>query len=252
MDSWLTSLVTYSFTCSLFIVGLVSFLESLALVGLLLPGVVFMTTLGTLIGDAKLSFYPAWMAGTVGCLLGDWVSYYLGLYFKDWLHNLKFLKKHQILLDKTKHILSKHSLITILIGRFVGPTRPLIPMVAGMLKLPLKKFISPNIIGCILWPPIYFFPGIVTGIAINIPDNPQNDYFKWFLLIISLTIWLGIWLTSKWWKASKDNTTSFFTKKKLGWISIIILSFGLTSLIAMQFHPAMFVFKDLFMRILKL
>ncbi|WP_422667094.1 DedA family protein [Buchnera aphidicola] len=251
MDAWLTSVVTYSFACSLLIVGIVSFLESLALVGLLLPGVIFMTTLGTLIGESKLSFYPAWMAGTVGCLFGDWISYYLGLYFNNWLHNLNFLKKNQILLEKTKFVLSKHSLITILIGRFIGPTRPLVPMVAGMLKLPLKKFIIPNIIGCFLWPPIYFFPGIVTGIAINIPDNSENDYFKWFLLSISLIIWLGVWLVSKWWKKNQDNT-SFFTKRKLGWISIIILTFGLTSLIAMQFHPAMLIFKNIFARILKL
>lgn len=42
-------------------------------------------------------------------------------------------------------------MFTILVGRFVGPTRPLVPMVAGMLDLPVAKFITPNIIGCLLW-----------------------------------------------------------------------------------------------------
>ncbi len=41
-------------------------------------------------------------------------------------------------------------MFTILVGRFVGPTRPLVPMVAGMLDLPVAKFITPNIIGCLL------------------------------------------------------------------------------------------------------
>jgi len=252
MESWLTSLITQSLTYAICIVGIISFLESLALVGLLLPGIVLMATLGTFIGNGKLPFYPSWIAGTIGCLLGDWSSYYIGLYFKNWLHNLKFLKKHLNLLDKTKSLLNKHSIATILIGRFIGPTRPLIPMVAGMLKLSLKKFIFPSILGCILWPPIYFFPGIVTGIAINIPPNPQNDYFKWFLLIIAIFIWCGIWLVSKWWKIKKikNKNNMNFIKRKIGWIALIILSSGIIGLILIQFHPTMLIFRKVFATIL--
>lgn len=73
------------------------------------------------------------------------------------------MKKNKALLDKTEHALHQHSMLTILIGRFVGPTRPLVPMVAGMLDLPVAKFIPPNIIGCLLWPPLYFLPGIRRG-----------------------------------------------------------------------------------------
>lgn len=252
MESWLTSLITQSLAYAIFIIGIVSFLESLALVGLLLPGIVLMATLGTFIGNGTLPFYPSWIAGIIGCLLGDWCSYYIGLYFKDWLHNLKFLKKHVNLLNKTKSLLNKHSIITILIGRFIGPTRPLIPMVAGMLKLPLKKFIFPSILGCILWPPIYFFPGIITGITINIPTNPQHDNFKWFLLIISILIWFGIWLISKWWKIkkikNKDNTNFF--KRQIGWIACIVFLTGIIGLILIQFHPTMLIFRNVLLNIL--
>ncbi|MCU4137078.1 DedA family protein [Buchnera aphidicola (Sitobion miscanthi)] len=254
MESWLTSFITQSLTYSLLVVGTISFLESLALVGLLLPGIILMTTLGTFIGDGRLSFYPAWISGTIGCFLGDWISYYIGLYFKNWLYSFSFLKKNQKLLDKIKSVLHKHSILTIIIGRFIGPTRPLIPMVSGMLKLPLNKFIFPSIIGCILWPPVYFFPGIVTGIAIKIPQNSENDYFKWLLLFISILIWLGIWLISKWWKIRKENIIntkpSFFTKKKIGWLAILTMSFGIFGLICIQFHPTMLTFRKIFSTIL--
>ena len=65
-------------------------------------------------------------------------------------------------------------MMTVLIGRFVGPTRPVVPMVAGMLALPPRKFIPPNIIGCITWPPIYFLPGILAGVAIDIPAGSDS------------------------------------------------------------------------------
>ncbi|QIE01883.1 DedA family protein [Buchnera aphidicola] len=252
MESWIEFFITQSSIYSLLLIGMVAFLESLALVGLLLPGIILMTTLGTFIGNGKLLFYPAWIAGSIGCLCGDWASYYFGLYFKNCLTKLKFLKNNQKLVDKITSVLDKHSIIAIILGRFIGPTRPLMPMICGMLKLSLNKFIYPSIIGCIFWPPVYFFPGIITGIAINIPESSQNNYFKWLLLIISILIWIGIWLLSKWWKIKKINkNNSIFVKKNIiGFLSFLTLSAGITGLIAIQFHPTMFMFRHILFTIL--
>ena len=59
MESYLEHLITQSVAFSLLAVGLVAFLESLALVGLLLPGTVMMATLGALIGSGRVNFYEA-------------------------------------------------------------------------------------------------------------------------------------------------------------------------------------------------
>lgn len=142
MQALLEHFITQSTVYSLMAVVLVAFLESLALVGLILPGTVLMAGLGALIGSGELSFWHAWLAGIVGCLLGDWISFWLGWRFKNPLHRWSFLKKNKALLDKTEHALHQHSMFTILVGRFVGPTRPLVPMVAGMLDLPVAKFIT--------------------------------------------------------------------------------------------------------------
>ncbi|SQB26155.1 Inner membrane protein yabI [Citrobacter koseri] len=109
------------------------------MVGLILPGTVMMAGLGALIGSGELNFWHAWLAGIIGCLLGDWISFWLGWRFKKPLHRWSFMKKNKALLDKTEHALHQHSMFTILVGRFVGPTRPLVPMVAGMLDLPVAK-----------------------------------------------------------------------------------------------------------------
>ncbi|CAK8743989.1 Inner membrane protein YabI [Sodalis praecaptivus] len=84
--------VTQSLAFSLLAVTLVAFLESLALVGLLLPGTVMMATLGALIGSGKMAFYPAWGAGIIGCLLGDWISWYIGHAFKNRSRRCRFGK----------------------------------------------------------------------------------------------------------------------------------------------------------------
>lgn len=141
MQALLEHFITQSTVYSLMAVVLVAFLESLALVGLILPGTVLMAGLGALIGSGELSFWYAWLAGIIGCLMGDWISFWLGWRFKKPLHRWSFLKKNKALLDKTEHALHQHSMFTILVGRFVGPTRPLVPMVAGMLDLPVANLL---------------------------------------------------------------------------------------------------------------
>ena len=247
MEAWLEHLITQSLAWSLVAVMLVAFLESLALVGLLLPGTVLMASLGALIGSGQMGLYPAWGTGIIGCLLGDWISYYIGWQFKGPLHRWSFLKKHKSTLDKTEHALHQHSMFTILIGRFIGPTRPLIPMVAGMLELPIRKFIPPNVIGCLLWPPLYFMPGILAGVAIDVPKDAQSGMFTWLLLVVALLVWLGCWLCWRWQRSGKQNdwATPFLTLARLRWLAPTAAILGIASFVALQFHPMMPLFRHL-------
>ncbi|HEY3986089.1 DedA family protein [Cedecea sp.] len=253
MEALLEHFITQSVAYSLFAVMLVAFFESLALVGLILPGTVMMAGLGALIGGGQVNFYYAWGAGIVGCLLGDWVSFWLGQRFKGPLHRWSFMKKNKALLDKTEHALHQHSLFTILIGRFVGPTRPLVPMVAGMLDLPLAKFLPPNIIGCLLWPPLYFMPGILAGAAIDIPADMQSGSFKWLLLAVALLLWLAAWLCWRWYRSGKrgtDRLTRYLPQSRLNWLAPLMLAAGIASFVALLQHPLMPVYWDILWKVL--
>lgn len=70
MQALLEHFITQSTAYTLIAIALVAFLESLALVGLILPGTVMMAALGALIGSGEVNFWHARMAGIVGCLLG--------------------------------------------------------------------------------------------------------------------------------------------------------------------------------------
>ncbi len=249
MEAWLDHLVTQSVAYSLMAVMLVAFLESLALVGLLLPGTVMMASLGALIGGGQLGFYSAWAAGIVGCLLGDWISYFIGRRFKTPLHNWSFLKKHHALLRRTEHALHQHPMITVIIGRFVGPTRPLIPMVAGMLELPAGRFAVPNIIGCLTWPPVYLMPGILAGVAIYIPEGANSASFRWLLLGVALMVWVAGWLSWRWWRSRKSHRASkkmaWLTAVRLRWVTPVTLVVALSGIAILLQHPMMPIYSHL-------
>ncbi|HFK7979154.1 TPA: DedA family protein [Klebsiella oxytoca] len=253
MQALLEHFITQSTVYSLIAVLLVAFLESLALVGLILPGTVMMAGLGALIGSGEVNFWQAWLAGIIGCLLGDWISFWLGWRFKKPLHRWSFLKKNKALLDKTEHALHQHSMFTILIGRFVGPTRPLVPMVAGMLDLPVAKFIPPNIIGCLLWPPLYFLPGILAGAAIDIPADENSASFKWLLLGAALLAWLAAWLCWRLWRSAKsagDRLTRFLPRSRLLWIAPLMVCAAVAALVLAFRHPLMPVYLDILRKVI--
>ena len=150
-------------------------------------------------------------------------------------------------MDKTEHALHAHSMFTIIVGRFVGPTRPLIPLVAGMLELPVRKFIPPNLIGCILWPPLYLLPGILAGVAIDVPKDASSGMFKWLLLGVALLVWFGCWLCWRWLRAKKQNdwATPFLPVARLRWLAPLVAVLAIASFTAIQFHPMMPIFRHL-------
>ncbi|AEH39682.1 hypothetical protein BCTU_091 [Buchnera aphidicola (Cinara tujafilina)] len=159
------------------IVFIMSFLESLALIGLVLPGLVIMGSFGTLIGNGQLNFYHAWICSALGCIIGDIFSYYFGIKFRNKINNILLFQINKNLIEKIQTFLYKYNFITVFLGKFIGPTRPLIPMLSGVLKLSFYKFLIPDILACILWPIIYFSPGICTLIIFKYLTNKIKNKF---------------------------------------------------------------------------
>lgn len=67
--------------------GVVTFciaaIESIAILGLLVPGSVFMTGIGTLIGAGVLPFWPTLIWAMCGAIIGDGISYWFGHHYHD-------------------------------------------------------------------------------------------------------------------------------------------------------------------------
>lgn len=92
------------------------------------------------------------------------------------------MKKNCALLGKIEHALHRRSTVIVLIGRFVGPIRLLVPMVAGVLDLLVMKLALPNTIGRLSWSLLYLLFGTLIGAAIDIPANENSASSKWLPL----------------------------------------------------------------------
>ena len=78
MQALLEHFITQSTVYSLIAVVLVAFLESLALVGLILPGTVLMAGHGGRNGSGEVSLCQPWLAWDGGCLRVRLVPFLLG------------------------------------------------------------------------------------------------------------------------------------------------------------------------------
>lgn len=192
MEELLHNAFNHSAELALLLLFLIVLAESTALVGLLIPGTVLMITMGTLIGTGKMDFWLACGVGFLAALMGDVLSYALGYRYRRKLHRLKLIREHRRLLLQARHVLRHHGPIGIFIGRFLGPTRPVLPMVAGMLSMPPKRFMPACVLACLLWSPTYFLPGILAGAAYGLGET-NAVHFPTLLFICA-----GLFIATSW------------------------------------------------------
>lgn len=133
--------------------------ESLAVVGLFIPGLIMMGIVGALVAAGILSIVPTLIYAILGAVVGDGISYYLGYIFKDHLPNYWPFNRYPKWLEQGKSFFINYGSMSIVIGRFVGPVRPFIPVVAGMMHMSPRVFLIANIISAMVWAPIYMLPG---------------------------------------------------------------------------------------------
>ena len=124
----------------------VSFIESLAFVGEFVPGGVFVIFAGFLSAQGYFDLGDLIWFAAIGSILGDNLSYWLGSKGMRFFRN-----KNRILklshLEKGELFFKKHGEKSILLGRFIGPLRPIVPFVAGLFKMRQRTFLFWNKIG---------------------------------------------------------------------------------------------------------
>jgi len=176
---------------------ILALIECLAVIGLLLPGTVFMTVLGALIGSGIVPAKSVLVAAMAGSFSGDVVSFLIGYHYREHLREMWPFKFYPALLQKGEAFFYRHGGKGIFIGRFVGPIRPILPIIAGMLKMPPWRFLLADSISAILWAPLYMLPGILLGAAsMELPPKVAMHVMLYVILAL-LILWCISWLIKR-------------------------------------------------------
>ena len=144
------------------IVFIAALLESTPIIGTLTPGTLFLLLFGyaTFINGTNLGVII--LVAALGGVLGDLIGYAIGKYAGAWMiRNKKILKEVHI--EQGRSFFSRHGGKSIFVGRFVGPIRPIVPLVAGSIHMNIKRFLFWNILSAFLWASIYLVGGYFFG-----------------------------------------------------------------------------------------
>lgn len=176
---------------ALFITFFISLTESLAIIGSIVPGSVTMTAIGILAGSGIMRIDLTLLAATLGAISGDSLSYALGYYYSERLVDIWPFRKYPLWLKYGKDFFARHGGKSVLIGRFVGPLRSIIPVIAGIMHMKQWRFLIANIISAIGWSLLYVMPGVLIGAASH--ELSAESATRFFILILVLLA--GMWVT---------------------------------------------------------
>jgi len=178
---------------AIFLVFLISFLESLVLVGILLPGIMMLFGVGALIGLGVIELVPVWFAASSGAFLGDTLSYSLGRRYREHLLDIWPFSRYPGVMDRGLLFFRNHGAKSVVAGRFIGPLRPIIPAVVGIMRLRPSRFIPVDVAASIAWAPAFLLPGMLFGTSLEVASE-YTGRLTVILVILMVTLWFTWWL----------------------------------------------------------
>ena len=149
------------------VVGVLAFGESLAFISLILPFFVILVAIGALFGaSGGIDFIGILVGAAVGAALGDWLSYWLGYHYAEQIGRMWPLSRYPELLPKGRAFFERFGAWAIVLGRFSGPLRASVPIVAGALRMPPVTFQLANWSSAFLW----------AGVLLTLGDGMGRAY----------------------------------------------------------------------------
>lgn len=134
------------------VVLLMTFLETSAFVGLIVPGEVTLLIAGWFASRGILQMPWLLAAAWLGAILGDSAGYAIGRY-----GGVRFLRRfgryfffRERYLETSYRYFRDHGGKTVIFGRFVGIIRAFGPVVAGISRMPYGRFLAYDIVGAVL------------------------------------------------------------------------------------------------------
>ena len=123
-----------------FVLFMILFLENGLLPAAFLPGDSLLVLVGVLCAKGAMAFPQTVLLLTIAASLGCWVSYIQGRWLgntrivQNWLSHLP-AHYHQ----RAHHLVHKHGLSALLMGRFIAFVRTLLPTIAGTVPAPGQR-----------------------------------------------------------------------------------------------------------------
>lgn len=145
------------------LLGLITFVESLAVIGAFVPATGLLVAAGGLIAAGVLDPANVIIGCIIGAVLGDAVSYWAGRRLGIRFLQRPMFKPHRRRIAWTRLYCRRYGVLSIFVGRFFGPLRAFVPLTLGMLRMRQRAFQFGNVTSGIVWVLAMLAPGYLAA-----------------------------------------------------------------------------------------
>jgi len=138
--------------------------EAAALVGIVLPGEVALLLGGVLASQGRISLPVLLVVAVTAAVVGDSLGYEFGRHGGPALQRSRvgrFVGRERW--ARGEQFLERRGGPAVLLGRWVGVLRALVPSLAGMGRMPYRRFLLWNATGALVWAPAVVLAGYTAG-----------------------------------------------------------------------------------------
>ena len=145
------------------LVGFLAFAETGAFLGFIAPGETAVIVGGLVAGQGKISLLVLIAVVWACAVLGDITSFELGRRRgRAWLlRHGERLKITEERLEQVERFFEQRGALTIVVGRFLGFVRPLLPFIAGAARWQLRRYLRYDVLAAGLWAATFSVLGYV-------------------------------------------------------------------------------------------
>ena len=139
------------------------FAEDALFIGFVIPGETAAVVGGVFASRGDLPLWGMILVVISAAILGDTVGYEIGKHLGPRIMALKLLDKRRAQLQKAEDFLARRGGLAVFLGRFTAFFRAVMPALAGLSRMPYRRFAIWNFTGGIIWGALFVTLGFIAG-----------------------------------------------------------------------------------------
>jgi membrane protein DedA with SNARE-associated domain len=170
-------------------VFLLALSEAVPIVGTVVPGSTLIFGISALATAADLQPWMLLVAATIGAIVGDGLSFWLGRrYHRDILLQWP-LNQFPAFISRGEAFFNRYGGASVFLARFTAVVRAFVPLIAGILGMPARQFYIANVLSAVIWAPAHVFPGVMVSVLAKLAGATTDQII---MLVIAAIIAAGL------------------------------------------------------------
>lgn len=179
---------------TLAVLALACAIESVLVLGALVPTTVVLFAAGALVAFGAFEFWPVVATATLGAMAGDYLNFWIGRRYGERMLESHWAQRNVSAIERSRRIMQGNEIKGLFIGRWFGLVRPFIGALAGAHGMSLPRFLLIELAACVSWAGSLIFIGLVFSASLALAAEVATRLTILIAALLAL-IWFGFWLS---------------------------------------------------------